>query len=124
MELTAARWQSNRRHGWILAPSPGPEAERKLHRPLVKAGITGWKANRPVVLDDFTCYVDVIFHKIKLALEIDGRLFHTGAEAFETDRWRQNQLVLNGWCVLRFTWTMIEERPETVLRWSARRSRC
>jgi very-short-patch-repair endonuclease len=42
-------------------------------------------------------------------------LFHTGADIFETDRSRQNQLVLDGWCVLRFTWTMIEERPETVL---------
>ena len=45
----------------------------------------------------------------------DGRLYHTGAEAFESDRWRQNLLVLNGWCVLRFTWTMIEDHPEKVL---------
>jgi hypothetical protein len=40
---------------------------------------------------------------------------HTGAEAFETDRWRQNLLVLNGWFVLRFTWAMIEEHPEKVI---------
>jgi very-short-patch-repair endonuclease len=48
-------------------------------------------------------------------IEIDGRLYHTGAEVFETDRWRQNLLVLDGWWVLRFTWTMIEERPEEVI---------
>jgi very-short-patch-repair endonuclease len=36
-------------------------------------------------------------------IEIDGRLYHTGAEVFETDRRRQNLLVLDGWCVLRFT---------------------
>ena len=34
---------------------------------------------------------------------------------FETDQWRENLLVLNGWFVLRFTWTMIEEQPEKVI---------
>jgi very-short-patch-repair endonuclease len=117
MELTAAR-VGNRTKRQLLLDSraePWSQAERGFHRLLRKAGITGWKANRPVVLDDFTCYVDVIFSNLKLAIEIDGRLFHTGAEVFETDRWRQNKLVLDGWCVLRFTWTMIEEQPETVL---------
>jgi very-short-patch-repair endonuclease len=117
MELTAAR-VGNPTKRYLLLDSrdePWSTAERKLHRLLRKAGITRWKANRPVVLDDFTCYVDVIFSNFKLAIEIDGRLFHTGAEVFETDRWRQNKLVLDGWCVLRFTWTMIEEQPETVL---------
>jgi very-short-patch-repair endonuclease len=46
----------------------------------------------------------VLFRELKLAIEIDGRLFHTAAEVFETDRGRQNTLVLDGWCVLRFTW--------------------
>jgi very-short-patch-repair endonuclease len=46
----------------------------------------------------------------------DRRPFvHTGAEVFETDRRRQNLLILDGWCVLRFTWTMIEEHPEEVI---------
>jgi very-short-patch-repair endonuclease len=117
MELTAAQ-VGNPTKRYLLLDSrdePWSAAERKFHRLLRDAGITGWKANRPVVLDDFTCYVDVLFRNLKLAIEIDGRLFHTGADVFETDRSRQNQLVLDGWCVLRFTWTMIEERPETVL---------
>ena len=86
-----------------------------FHQLLRDAGITGWKANRPVALDGATFYVDVIFRRLKLAIEIDGRLYHTGTEVFESDRWRQNLLVLNGWCVLRFTWTMIEDHPEKVL---------
>ena len=117
MELTAAR-VGNPTKRYLLLDSrdePWSAAERKFHRLLRDAGITGWKANRPVVRDDFTCYVDVLFRNLKLAIEIDGRLFHTGADVFETDRSRQNQLVLDGWCVLRFTWTMIEEQPETVL---------
>ena len=67
------------------------------------------------VLNDSTFYVDIIFRKLKLVIEIDGRLYHTGAEVFETDRWRQNLLVLNGWFVVRFTWAMIEEHPEKVI---------
>jgi very-short-patch-repair endonuclease len=117
MELTAARVGNRTRRQLLLdsRSEPWSEAERRFHRLLRQAGITGWKANRPVVLDDATCYVDVIFYNVKLIIEIDGRLFHTGAEVFETDRWRQNLLVLNGWLVLRFTWSMIEERPEQVI---------
>jgi very-short-patch-repair endonuclease len=46
---------------------------------------------------------------------IVGRLYHIGTEAVQTDRWRQNLLILNGWFVLRFTWTMIKEQPEKVI---------
>jgi very-short-patch-repair endonuclease len=60
-------------------------------------------------------FTSTCFRRLKLVIEIDGRLYHTGAEAFETDRWRQNLLVLNGWFVLRFTWAMIEEHPEKVI---------
>ena len=59
---------------------PWSKAERLFHSLLRDAGITGWRANRPVVLADSTYYVDVVFRKLKLAIEIDGRLHHTGAE--------------------------------------------
>jgi very-short-patch-repair endonuclease len=77
-----------------------------------------------MVLDDFRFYVDVIFRKLKLVIEIDGRLYHTGPEVFETDRWRQNLLVLNGWFALRFTWAMIEEHLRRSSLWCARQSSC
>jgi very-short-patch-repair endonuclease len=117
MELTSARVGNRTRRQLLLdsRAEPWSEAERRLHRLLRKAGITGWKANRPIVLNDSTFYVDIIFRKLKLVIEIDGRLYHTGAEVFETDRWRQNLLVLNGWLVLRFAWAMIEEHPEKVI---------
>jgi very-short-patch-repair endonuclease len=117
MELTTARVGNPTRRQLLLdsRSEPWSEAERSLHRLLRAAGITGWQANRAVLLGDLTFYVDVIFRKRKLAIEIDGRLYHNGAEVFETDRWRQNLLVLDGWCVLRFTWTMINERPEEVI---------
>ena len=98
LELTGGR-KGNRTKRQSLLDSraePWSEAERSFHRLLRNAGITGWRANRPMVLDDFRFYVDVIFRKLKLVIEIDGRLYHTGPEVFETDRWRQNLLVLNG----------------------------
>ena len=117
IELTAARVGNPIRRQLLLdsREEPWSKAERLFHQLLRDAGITGWKANRPVVIDGSTVYVDVIFRRLKLAIEIDGRLYHTGTEVFESDRWRQNLLVLNGWCVLRFTWTMIEDHPEKVL---------
>ena len=89
--LTGGR-KGNRTKRQLLLDSraePWSKAERLLHHLLRAAGVTGWKANRPVVLDDSTFYVDVMFRKLKLAIEIDGRLYHTGAEVFERDRWRQ-----------------------------------
>lgn len=46
---------------------------------------------------------------------MDGRQFHAEPEVFEADRWRQNLLVLDGWCILRFTYAMLRDRPQEVL---------
>ena len=64
--------------------------------------------------------VDVIFREIKLIIEIDGRLFHIGTEVFETDRSRQNKLVLDGWCVLRFTLRAATAPRPSFTRWDER----
>ena len=54
---------------------------------------------------------------IRLIIEIDGREFHTDPEVFESDRSRQNLLVLDGWRVLRFTTRRGRaDVPETFLR--------
>jgi very-short-patch-repair endonuclease len=117
MDLTAARVGNSMRRQLLLdsRAEPWSEAERSFHRLLREAGIAGWKANLPVILRGLTFYVDVIFRKLKLVIEIDGRLYHNGVDVFESDRWRQNLLIVDGWCVLRFTWRMIEERPEEVI---------
>ena len=117
MDLTSARVGNPIRRQLLLdsRAEPWSKAERRFHRLLRDTGITGWQANRPVVLKGSTCYVDVLFRKLKLVIEIYGRLYHTGTDVFETDRRRQNLLVLDGWFVLRFTWTMIEEHPAEVI---------
>ena len=94
---------------------PWSEAERRFHVLLRRAGITGWRANRAVLVDGQQYYLDVCFERARLAIEIDGREHHSDASAFEADRSRQNRLVLDGWRVLRFTGQMLVDEPERVL---------
>ncbi|PRC42647.1 hypothetical protein C6A85_000000109405 [Mycobacterium sp. ITM-2017-0098] len=86
-------------------------AERLLHKVLRDAGITGWKANYRVG----SYRVDVGFPIEKVAIEVDGFAFHSGAEEFQIDRTRQNDIVLMKWTVLRFTWLDLAESPERVV---------
>ena len=117
MELTAARVGNPTRRQLLLdsRDEPWSAAERLLHRLLRSAGIDGWKANQKVVVDGSNYYPDALFSGLRLILEVDGREFHSKPAVFESDRWRQNRLVLDGWCILRFTHAMLSERPEEVL---------
>lgn len=87
------------------------EAERLLHKLLRDAGISGWKANYRVG----GYRVDVGFPVQKVAIEVDGFAFHSGADEFQIDRTRQNDIVLMRWQVLRFTWLDLAEYPERVV---------
>lgn len=115
--LTGCRRGNRQRRALLLESrdEPWSEAERRFHVLLREAGITGWRANRPVLVDGAPYYLDVCFERLRLAIEIDGREHYTDAAAFENDRSRQNRLVLDGWRVLRFTWQMLVDEPEQVL---------
>lgn len=59
--------------------------------------------------------VDLAYEDHLLVIEADGRRWHTQADAFLTDRERDNLAQLAGWRVLRFTWWDVEQRPEYVV---------
>ncbi|MEX1124784.1 MAG: type IV toxin-antitoxin system AbiEi family antitoxin domain-containing protein [Acidimicrobiia bacterium] len=59
--------------------------------------------------------VDFAYLEQRLVIEGDSRRWHTLADAFLTDRERDNLAQLAGWRVLRFTWWDVEERPEYVI---------
>jgi len=59
--------------------------------------------------------IDFANPELKIAIEVDGRAFHSDRCAFERDRERQNMLVIRGWIVLRFTWERLVNDPEGVL---------
>lgn len=96
---------------------PWSRAERLAHRLYRRDGITGWTTNEKLVLPGAgTYYLDIAFRRERIAGEIDGWEYHSDPEVFETDRLRQNALVLDGWLVLRFTWRMLTTEPDYVLR--------
>ncbi|MGW3545677.1 endonuclease domain-containing protein [Nocardia niigatensis] len=45
---------------------------------------------------------DFVDERSRTVIEIDGREFHSGSIAFRHDRRRQNELLLDGWLVLRY----------------------
>lgn len=91
---------------------PWSAAERLAHQILRRAGIRGWTTNPKIFLGGRLYYIDIVFPRLKLAVEIDGRLHEEDEDLFESDRWRQNALVGDGWRVLRFTWDMLQNHPE------------
>jgi len=59
--------------------------------------------------------VDFAYPDRRLVVEVDGRAFHTDAEAWERDRRRDQLAAAAGWRVLRFTWRQIvRDRARTV----------
>ena len=91
-------------------------AEIRLHRLLRAAGLEGWKAN--VRIEDAAgtvAVVDVLFPAVRLVIEVDGFVAHSGRDTFVADRRRQNALVAAGFTVLRVTWDDLRDRPNAVL---------
>lgn len=65
--------------------------------------------------DRFVAEIDLAYPPQKLALECDGDI-HLRPEVRERDLVRQNDLVLLGWNVLRFSHKRVATRPGSVVR--------
>lgn len=91
---------------------PWSEAERRAHRILRAAGITGWCTNHRVTAGRFSYTVDLVFLAERVVIEIDGWKFHHGRAAFVDDRWRYSRLAAAGWRVLPLAATAIEDEPD------------
>jgi hypothetical protein len=77
------------------------DLETLLFRILLDRGL-------PTPVRQFEVFVD------ERRFRLDGFGVHTTRGAFETDRERQNLLVVAGWLVLRFTWRQLCRRPDRV----------
>ncbi len=95
---------------------PWSEAERLAHRLMRHYRLMGWRANVGVRVRGARYFIDIAFTRIRLAIEIDGRLHETDPDIFQNDRLRQNALVAEGWTVLRFTYRMLVDDPAYVMR--------
>ncbi len=101
-----------------IADGSRSEAERLAWTCARSSGMGTWVGNlavrdrRGLVVAE----LDIADESRMIALEIDGRAHHTDRAAFESDRLRQNMLVLLGWTVLRFTWEQLSGDPAAVVR--------
>jgi very-short-patch-repair endonuclease len=59
--------------------------------------------------------VDFVYPDIRLVIELDGERYHSDQNAFRKDRRKQNELVLEGYRVLRFTAWDVFATPEYVV---------
>lgn len=128
LSLTRQR-PGNRRRRQLLVDSrdePWSELERKAHRLLRDAGLTGWHSNHPIVvaarcaadgveLPECRYLGDVVWVRERLIVEFDGWTFHSGQESFHSDRWRDARLHDAGWMVLRFTASHVDDTPDEVI---------
>lgn len=117
LDATHTRTGNNARRQLLLDSRAGPwsAAERLTHRLFRRAGITGWTANLEILCRGRMRYLDIGFPQLRVVVEVDGRRFHDDSAAFENDRYRQNELVLDGWLVLRFTWDMLTNHAAQVI---------
>jgi very-short-patch-repair endonuclease len=99
-----------------LEPGAQAESERRLHRLLRRAGITGWVAQYEVLLAGGICYLDVALPRQRVAIEVDGRRHHGDtSDRFDDDRARGNELVSLGWRLLRVTWAELVHHPDRIV---------
>ena len=59
--------------------------------------------------------LDFCWRHLRLAVEIDSALAH-GPDRLSADLYRQNQLLLDGWLVMRFTWYQLTNQSALVTR--------
>lgn len=110
---------NNTRRSHILDArgNPWSVAERRTHRILDEAGITGWVGNPRLRLgEDGDCYhPDILFRRQRLVIEVDGWAYHRDREAFESDRARSRAFALAGYTILPYTVRDLD-RPATLVR--------
>jgi very-short-patch-repair endonuclease len=86
--------------------------EERLLRLLRRGGIPDPEVNRR----QRRYMPDLVWPRERVLVEFDGWLYHSGRVAFERDRDRQNDLVVDdGWLVVRVTSEMLRSKPERVL---------
>lgn len=99
--------------------NPWSPPEQDLHDALRRACVTGWSANSRITVSGRTVRPDIAFDRIMLAVEVEGRKYHSEAvnpDAFEKDARRRQVLENAGWFVLRFTATQIQRDLPGVIR--------
>ncbi len=91
------------------------ELEERFLRLCRDHGLAAPEVNAQIVLCDGALESDFVWRSQRLVAETDGRAVHLTRGAFESDRRRDQRLMLGGWRVARFTWRQLADDPATVV---------
>jgi len=96
----AARVRKVVRHADGNAANPFESVLRAI---TIEAALR-FDVQHPIEVTGMTVHPDLADLEARVILEADSWEFHTGRKAHVRDCWRYNELVAEGWSVLRFTW--------------------
>lgn len=104
----------------LTSGGPWSVAEMKFHELLRHAGVTGWVANRQLVVRDGTgrqrvFIIDAAFEEERIAVEVNSRRWHDNERAFQSDAERARILTGAGWRVVPVTPRQVERSADRVL---------
>lgn len=91
------------------------DLESMMLRLLARAGVPAPVPQFGVQFEGRRYRIDLAYPDVRLAIELDGFAVHGRRSSFEDDRRRQNDLVLLGWRVLRFTWRQLCREPDRIV---------
>ena len=124
LEERLSSYRQARRHGLVLMRAlveeraaegwTPPESELEARAAQVLAQATpGWVRQHPLPFRVAAAgRVDFALPSARLLVEADGRRWHARVDAFDRDRWRDNEATAAGWRVLRFTWVHLTAAPD------------
>lgn len=97
--------------------TPGGESflESMLRALLIKHNIEGFEPQVAVQRGWFSARVDLGHRQAMVALEAEGYEFHGSSQDFAADCRRYDELVAEGWLVLRFTYHQVLNDPAWVI---------
>ncbi|MGH9069438.1 MAG: DUF559 domain-containing protein, partial [Acidimicrobiales bacterium] len=106
-------WSALEREMLVLlrrARLPEPVREHPVMGPA--AAGPGGDGNRPGTGHAYRA--DFAWPEQRVLVEVDGYAVHGTPEALQADLARQNDLIAQGWRVLRYTWADLRDRPRRV----------
>jgi putative AbiEi antitoxin of type IV toxin-antitoxin system len=117
LDEQSGRWGNRQLRRLLDQTLPGAEAEseRRVHRILHAAGITGWTPNLAIVLDGLRFRLDLAFEAAKVAIEVEGWAFHRDKDRRDRDLAKLNALARHGWILITFNWEHTED-PDYICR--------
>ncbi len=93
------------------------DLERLGVRLLTEARIAGFVVNLTIRLSNGrTAELDIGFEEQRVAVELDGFRYHSSSEAHAADLRRQNDIIADGWTLLRYAPDVLTESPGRFIR--------